>query len=309
MGGVSGGCLEADVREVALGVMRSGTPRLLHYETGADESTVWGLGLGCNGAVDIFVQSIGVPAVRDVLPAFAAAMAHDEAIAACTLVSGPAVGCSLLATAERAVAGSTGRPDLDREIAHLAATRLAGGESRLDPLGADQVFIDVLLPPPHLLVCGAGDDARPLVQYAAEAGFRVTVVDHRPAYLSADRFPLARQLLLLRPEESGHRLVVSRETSVVIMTHSLPYDREWLRCFLASDAEYIGLLGPRARAAGIMGQLGVEADRRVFGPVGLDLGADGPEQIGISIVAELLAVRAGRQGQHLRERPGAIHVL
>jgi xanthine/CO dehydrogenase XdhC/CoxF family maturation factor len=170
---------------------------------------------------------------------------------------------------------------------------------------------DVLLPPPKLLVCGAGDDARPMVTFATAVGFRVFVADHRPAYLTEARFPEACGLFLTRPEEATVELPRDRQTYVVLKNHSLERDTAWIRRFIATDVPYIGVLGPRVRTQKILAKLGV-ADgpdsARVFGPVGLDVGADGPEQVGLSIVAELLAVHSGRKPQHLRERIQAIHV-
>lgn len=310
LGGVSGGCLEADVRAVALDVMHTGAPRLLHYETGSDDRTVWGLGLGCNGSVDIFVQSVTTPHVREILQAVHVLLEQEaEPLAIATIVGATdGVGRSIVADAGGVLAGSTGSADLDRELAGTAARCLIDGASRLHEIGGHLVFTDVLTAPPRLIICGAGDDARPLVSYAADVGFAVIVVDHRAAYLSTERFPSARRLVRLRPDEDLAALGVDTRTFVVVKTHSFGSDREWVRRFVDGGARYVGILGPRARRDKIVAQLGV-ASEAVFGPVGLDLGADGPEQVAISIVAELLAVRAGREGGHLRRKVEAIHAV
>jgi xanthine/CO dehydrogenase XdhC/CoxF family maturation factor len=171
------------------------------------------------------------------------------------------------------------------------------------------VFSDVLVAPPKLIVCGAGDDAMPLVAYAADAGFAVTVIDHRPAYLTTERFPTARRLIEARPHEDTAGLSVDAQTLVVVKMHAFEQDRDWLRQFLDTDTPYIGLLGPRARAGKLLELAGSRGSQRVYGPVGLDVGAEGPEQIAISIVAELLAVHARQQPGHLRERGAAIHAI
>ena len=192
-----------------------------------------------------------------------------------------------------------------------AAAALGAGQSRLEMVAGRRLFTEVLSPPPKLLVCGAGDDARPTVAFAAAAGFRVCVADHRPAYLTAARFPEAQRLFLLRPEETATELPQDRDTYVVVKSHSLLRDTAWIRRFIATEVPYIGVLGPKARIAKILVELGIAGgpdSARVFGPVGLDLGADGPEQVGFSIVAELLAVHARRTPIHLRERAEAIHV-
>jgi xanthine dehydrogenase accessory factor len=310
LGAVSGGCLEADVREIALGVMSTGTSRLVHYETGSDDRTVFGLGLGCNGSVDIFIHSATGPGTIEILRTAQVLLKHDAAsFAIATVVDAPdEVGRSLIVDAGTVLAGSLGGPDLDRDVARLASAGLADGRSCLHEIDGRLVFTDVLCPPPRLIVCGAGDDARPIVACAVQAGFAVTVVDHRPGYLAAARFPSARRLLELRPGDDLAPLDVGAETFIVVKTHSFAQDREWVRGFLQAGAAYVGLLGPRARRDEILGQLGV-ANAQVFGPVGLDIGADGPEQIAISIVAEMLAFRSRCAGGHLRQKAETIHAV
>ena len=308
LGGVSGGCLEADVREVALAAMRDGVPRLLHYDTGSDEQRVWGLGLGCNGLVDIFVQLATSEAPLQVARRVKELLTGESAFAVSTVVEGPGhVGSALVLGSSGVLASSMGASHLDGELVALALDQLAKGESALHAVGAGRVFTEVYAPPPHLIVCGAGDDSIPLVGYAAAAGFRVTLVDHRSAYLTPERFPAATRLLRLRPEDEMNPLPLGPRSYVVLKTHSLAHDREWVRRLLLTEVPYIGLLGPWKRKELILDQIGSTGSRRVFGPVGLDLGAEGPEQIALSIVAELLAVRSGREPRHLRTREGTIH--
>jgi xanthine/CO dehydrogenase XdhC/CoxF family maturation factor len=264
--------------------MQTGVSRLVHYETGADDRTVWGLGLGCNGEVDILVQ----PATD---PGMLAALLDIR-----TRLEG-ASGFAIITTIDGGGPGGTRVADLP-----LRATR-PGLERR----GSDTVFTEVLTPPPHLILCGAGDDSRPLAACASEAGFAVVVVDHREAFLAPSRFPSAKRRLCLRADAAPGHLVITPETLTVVKTHSFAHDREWLEFFLRTPASYIGLLGPRARADELLALLGVVSDPRIYAPVGLNLGADGPEQIAISIVGELLAVLARQQPGHLRERGLAIH--
>lgn len=307
-GGVSGGCLEADVREVALEVTRTFEPRLLHYDTGSDDRTVWGLGLGCNGSVDVFVQPATTPAARRVFSALRASLEGDAPLASSTVISGPAAGRSVLVGPGGTLASSADDGGQGAVLARLADDCLTSERSCVRRLGAAEVFTEALTPPPHLVVCGAGDDARPLVACAADAGFRVTIVDHRPAYLSAERFPAATARLALRADdEVAATLPAGPRTCAVVMTHSLGKDREWLRRFLAADPIYVGLLGPRERCARLLDEVGAPEHAPVFGPVGLDIGAEGPEQIAISVVAELLGVLSRREPSHLRGKERAIH--
>jgi xanthine/CO dehydrogenase XdhC/CoxF family maturation factor len=307
-GGVSGGCLEADLREHGLRVARSGTPRLIHYDTSSDDRAPFGLGLGCGGAVDVFVQPATTPRFLELARALTVSLGGDRTIAIATPLEGDAAGRAVAVTAGGSPMGSTGRHVLDLRLVANAEVQLAHGASSIGVVEGVRVFTEVLQPPPELVVFGAGDDAIPLARLALDAGFRVTLVDHRPAYLDAARFPSPARRLALRPEARGEApLPLRRESFAVVKTHSLEYDREWTRMLVASAVGYIGVLGPRARVLEILRQLGADVDRRVFGPVGLDLGAEGPEQVALSVVAELLAVRSRRSPRHLRDREGPIH--
>jgi xanthine/CO dehydrogenase XdhC/CoxF family maturation factor len=306
LGGISGGCLEEDVREVGQQVMRTGLSRLLHYETGTDESKVWGLGLGCDGEVDVAVHAVSVEAalgtwarVRDLLRGeqpFAIAFVAADGGRGQVLVAGESGrlvgGFDDAAADERALAAA-----LAAVRAQRASARVSGGS----------IFVEVLAPPPTLLVCGAGDDARPLVAAAAAVGFRVVVADHRAAYATGARFPPAHAVLLARPDDPSAALPAGPRTFAVVMTHSLKRDTEWVQRLAATDVSYLGVLGPRARTERILGERAPARRDRIYGPVGLDLGADGPEQVALSIVAEILAVASGREPRHLRERAESVH--
>jgi xanthine dehydrogenase accessory factor len=312
LGGVSGGCLEEDVRDVGRAVIESGRARLLHYDTGGDETRLWGLGLGCDGEVDILVQPIP-PAltfgqvgpwarVRELLDG-------DAPLAISAVCEEGTAGDVVLVGPRGRLTGRIDDPADDEAAAAAAVAALAGGKAVLETRGGRRIFTDVLLPPPKLVVYGAGDDARPTVTFAAAAGFRVFVADHRPAYLTAERFPEAQRLFLVRPEDEAAAAVpADADTYAVVKTHSLARDTAWVSRLLGTETRYVGILGPRKRLEKIHAALKIAPAGRVFGPVGLDLGADGPEQVGLAIVAELLAVRAGRAPRHLRERAEAIHV-
>ncbi len=306
-GSVSGGCLEADVREVALTVLKSGAPRLLHYETGGDDQTPFGLGLGCNGAVDIFVQLASAPHALETARRVTTQLQGDLPFTLSTIIEEVGRGRSVIVGADGKQAGSTGDAPLDRAIAAHARDLLAAGTSQLHDVGSLQVFTEVLLPPPTLLILGAGEDSRPLAAFAADAGFRVTVVDHRPAYLAANHYPTGTRLIEARPDARPSDLPLGPRTYAVVKTHSLVHDRDWVRQLLGSEVPYIGVLGPHARVDDLLQQIGAQGSERVFGPVGLDLGGEGPEQVALSITAELLAVWSGREPRHLREKEGVIH--
>lgn len=306
-GGVSGGCLEADVREVARQAMADGLPRIQHYDTGDDPDTFWGLGLGCNGSIDLFIQPLDPDGSRNAWNRIMKLLAGDQTFAVATVVEESARGGSCLVFSERGVTGTGGDKEMDARLEDLAAECLASGRSVYLPGDPTPVFCEVYEPPPRLLLFGAGDDAAAMTAIASAIGFRVTVIDHRPAFLTADRFPAAARLEMKRPSEELASLDLAGDSFAVLMTHSLEQDTGWARQLLESKIKYLGMLGPRDRTATILEGIGRTGDERVFGPVGLDIGADGPEQIALCVLAEILAVREGRQVMHLRERKGAVH--
>lgn len=271
-GNVSGGCLENDLRERAIAAMQSGRQDMVHYDTGSDEDVIWGLGLGCDGELDLLILPLDPRQDQKWIEGVLAAMHHREVLTlAWSLDTGPATTPSL------------------------------------SPANAANHFLDVLEPPPDLLIIGAGDDAIPLAELATVAGLRVTVVDHRQGYLDPSRFPRAHAIMQLRPEQATGALAVSNRTLVVIKNHALEMDKKWARFFDATGAAYIGILGPKKRCADVRAQMTGENTNRVYGPAGLDIGGEGAEQIAVSIIAEMLAVWHGRKPDHLRHRQSSIH--
>jgi xanthine/CO dehydrogenase XdhC/CoxF family maturation factor len=308
IGSVSGGCLEADVREVALSVIKSGAPRLLRYDTGTDYQLPFNLGLGCSGSVEIFVQPATAPDFLETASKVTRLLNGDESFAVCTVIRGPRVlDRSVVITTRDERVGSTGEISLDRHIAACARELLESGVSERRDFGASEIFFDLQSPPPSLVVFGAGADTRPLARCAADVGFRVTVVDHRPGFLSSANYPAEIRLVEARADTEIAELSFGPRTYAVVKTHSLEHDTKWVGRLLATDIPYIGVLGPRVRTDEILRELRLENDERVFGPVGLDVGAEGPEQIAVSIVAELLARVSARDPMHLREKEAGIH--
>jgi xanthine dehydrogenase accessory factor len=307
LGSISGGCLEGDVREAALAALREGTPRRRTYETGADENEAWGLGLGCAGSVELFVQPVDAAALYAIARARELFAAGTSFVLATPVGGGASPAGSIVAASGGEASGSTGDPALDSEIARRVPEWLAGRASRLVTIGPAEVFVQVLVPPPILLLFGADDDAKPIAAFASAVGFRVTVVDHREVLLGQTRFPDAERRLARRPEDGVGGLAIGPRTFAVVKTHRIAHDREWARQVLAAGAGYVGLLGPRARTREIARSIGAEDDPRVFGPVGLDLGAEGPDQVALSIVAELLAASSGVSPRPLRAKESPVH--
>src|SRR5690348_17010749 len=187
-GNVSGGCLEQDVREVALQVIRTGEAELRSYCSSADEIAAWDLGVGCEGRVDVSLEP-AEPRARE-----RALLDGRRPFVVCTPLDGKqetGSGKRVVVTAVSAE-GDMGSADLNRKATARARELLETGESGIHEVAGRSVFFDVLVPPPQLVVLGAGDDARPLVRFAADVGFRVVVVDRRPGLLTRERFQIGR---------------------------------------------------------------------------------------------------------------------
>ena len=304
---LSGGCLEGEVVEAALGVIASGVPEVVHYDL--SEDATWGLGLGCGGSVDVRLERVEADPV---MLGWLEALRLGEAAALCV----PLNGEGRLLLREGTVQGHLADPELHAFAVQAAQARLATRDPRAATLTAPDgqpLFIDVNAPAPELLIYGAGHDAIPLSAQAVSLGYRVTVVDPREAYLTPGRFPGAT-LLPLAPEELHGGLRLSARTQAVIMNHHLDRDRVCLWHALSGDAGFVGVLGPRSRYVQLLDALKAEglvatpeALARVHSPVGLSLGAEAPEEVAISILSELMAWRRGAAGRPLNGHQGPIH--
>ena len=247
VGAVSGGCLEADIVARTPDVLASGKPELVRYDTRASDDVVLGLGLGCQGVIDLRLEPLSGPTLRNA-------------------------------------------------IARLAELRARSAV--------------------RLLVCGAGTDAIPVVRLASMVGWLVTVVDHRPSFVTRERFPEADRVVCVNASHDAGSLAQSVEldgfTAAVVMAHAAVHDRAWLHALLgAGTLRYLGVLGPRRRTLELLedapGVVRGEIPSSVHAPVGLDLGAETPEEIALAIVSEIAAVLAATSGGSLRERGGPIH--
>ena len=304
---LSGGCLEPAVAEAAARVIAGGSPVIIQYDL--EEDSVWGVGIGCSGAVDIFIEPVGDDAVTrewlDVLEG-------DEPAVFVRRLPG---GEGRLLVREHSSAGSLGGASLDQEAVGRARAKLRAPApaSGTEWVEGAELFFEAAGPPPHLAVFGAGSDAEPLARLAWDLGFAVTVVDVREAFLSAARFPHA-ELVSSHFSRFHETVRLTDRSAVVIMNHHLERDQESLRFALQSEARYIGMLGPRTRFQKLRNGLesqGFVADAaalsRVRSPVGLALGAETPEEIAVSIVGEILALQRGFDGGFLDGRTASLH--
>jgi len=321
-GTVSGGCLEPELAEIARSVLAAGVPTTRRYDLA--EETMWSLGIGCAGTVEVRVSPLGDALVetweaveRDLGRFCVVEPVEGEG----RLIVGADDGSPVRVDGEPSWSATVREEAIRVARARLLAERAAGRAVLSD---GTEVFCDGLSPAPLLVVFGAGHDAVPVCRLAVQAGFRLRVVDPRPGYARPSRLSGAE----IRSNDVASAYVGREAFDVdevippgayaVVLHHHLARDRAALAFLSRSKARYAGILGPRARTLRMIGE--IRADGKLgtaFGPdgesgilaspVGLDIGAEGPEEIALAIVAELVAVRAGRNGGRLAGRLGPIH--
>ena len=321
-GMISGGCLENDARERAISVMQSGQPVLVTYDSTAPEDIVFGLGLGCNGIVQVLIEPLTVGEENGLLAFFAACVARRQPGRIATIFQSENVplGARVLRWPDGRVTSSCADPAVTATLVRALqenATRRNAIRGIVLPDGTNAgVLIETVAPPLPLTIFRAGDDAMPLAQMAKLLGWHVTVIDARPAYATAERFPDADAVICERPETlaSHSQAVFPPEAMVMIMTHSFTRDRTLLRTLLPRELRYIGILGPKSRTQRLLDELAddgvtfpAENLARLHGPAGLDIGAETPEEIAVSIIGEMQAVLSRRPGGALRDRNAPIH--
>lgn len=314
LGHITAGCLEDEVFALAAEITEAGAPRIETYDLMEDENDVWGLGVGCNGIIDILLEPLD-ESYQPAIDAFEA----GEPIGVITALSGDVpLGAKAYYRGET-VEVEEGFPDWLADAVTEPAAKLVteGGADTVHidtPDGTAEVFIDGIRPAPDLVVYGSGHDVGPVVELGKKNDFRVTVVGFRGGVALEDRFPDADAVTVTSPTNAGTAVDVDEDTYTVVMTHNFIDDRLVMESLVDTPTPYIGLMGPRERFEEILEEF--EAEGRtftdaeldaVYTPIGLDLGGGSPYQIATSIVAEVMAVANDRDPKHLKEREGPIH--
>jgi xanthine dehydrogenase accessory factor len=310
-GSVSGGCVEGDVLEHARLVLSTGRPALVNY--GIADEVGLRVGLSCGGSIDVLIEPFVEDEAWNALRR--AFEARRPAALAIALAPGDLLGRKLVVPGEGPAVGSIA-PDLDELVAAAARGMLGRDGARVLTIPrageAVEVFVEALPLPFRLYIFGATDTAAHLCALARDVGFHVTVIDARGTFATRERFPGADELLVAWPQEVLQDLPLDEYAYVVTLTHDPKFDIPTLTHALRSGARYIGAMGSRTtherRKARLREEGFTETEiDRIRAPIGLDIGGHSPAEMALSILAEIVAVRYGRQGGPLLRRPKGIH--
>lgn len=304
---LSGGCLEGDLREHARMVLHSGQASIVQYDMRSADDQLFGLGAGCEGAMDILLQAVGPANQWQPVAELSRHWQHNQASRLALVISSSEpywpVGGVLLDSGEFIAPGAAPAvPSAERHRAQQALLEHQPDNTSF-MLGGTQLFMLCSSAAPRLLILGAGPDAQPLATLTDFLGWKATIYDHRPAYANRDRFPQAERVVAARPGELQQQLRLNDYHAVVVMSHHLDSDLQYLQQVAHCEVGYIGLLGPAARRERLFTDLGPDYRKlreRLHAPVGLQIGASTPEAIALAVISEIHAVLAGRAAHEER---------
>ncbi|MFC6998860.1 XdhC family protein [Rufibacter roseus] len=321
-GAISGGCLEGDALRKARLAMAQNQNLLVTYDTTDDDDAKLGVGLGCNGIIHILIEPINTENPNHPIQLLKEAQRQRHKAVVVTLFNwqdrkAEQPGSCLLLTQHGQPYSTSLDKTLEEAVLADAREALEIGHSQIKsyseaaPLTG---FVQVLKPTVSLVICGAGNDVMPLVNMAALLGWETTVVDGRANYATAERFPMANRVLVAKPPQVLPQVMVDDHTVFLLLTHNYNYDLAILRQVLPLPLPYVGVLGPKKKLTRMLEELqdeGIEMTeemlQKVFGPTGLDIGAEASEEISLSILAEIKAVLSQRAGTFLRDKQEPIH--
>jgi len=317
IGTVSGGCLEADVLERTKKVLETGEPQVFVYDTTALEDSVFSLNMGCRGVIRILLETISSQdKYLEFLERFW--LENLAGVVITTLISPSEnipnkIGSKLL-TIPDFIFHNEFDNVLENKLLKIAENTICDKKSQIVTVEDAEFFFEYLPPQVLLTIFGAGTDAIPLCNFAKNLGWRVSIIDHRPAFATKDRFPLADNVSVMMPEDFGVFTPSDGNYATVAMSHNYSRDKDIIWRFLNTTAFYVGALGPKKRTEKILQELAEEGKKfppenlaNLYAPIGLDIGANSPEAIALAIIAEINAVLANRNGGFLRERQGSIY--
>ncbi len=320
-GAISGGCLEGDALRKALLAMAQLRPMLVTYDTNDEDDASIGLGLGCNGIIQVLIEPIDPDKINNPIHLLKTIVGKRQKAVLVTLFSlhnkkEAQPGTCLLLTEDENIAGDAHmlKNILLKDARDILVKKQSAFKNYIAGKYPVTAFIEMIEPAVSLIIIGAGNDVLPLIKMADIIGWQTTVVDGRPNYAKAERFASACQVLVSKPENVLNQIVIDEQTVFVLMTHNYNYDKAMICVLLNHNVKYVGMLGPLKKKQQMLDELQQEGIRFtnqqlavLHSPVGLDIGAETPEEIALSIIAEIKAVLGGRNGTSLRNNAAVIH--
>lgn len=317
-GAISGGCLEGDALRKALLSIHQQQNKLITYNTTNDEDAEVGLQLGCNGIVHILFEYIDETIENNPIRLLQQLQAERK----------PAVIGTLFSLQKQARQDGTTlfyRENSDPLYSDNSTFELLSDAKKvlenkltilkkLNENNNSEALIEYITPPVSLVIAGAGNDVQPLAKMAEIAGWEITIAEGRATHATRKRFPEAKQIWVGKPEQVFENINIDHQTYFVLITHNYQYDLAMLKLLLQTDCSYIGILGPKTKLNRMFDDLlseGIKVTeeqlKRIYGPIGLDIGAETSEEIALSIVAEIKAMMSGKTGTSLKYKTGKIH--
>ena len=323
IGAISGGCLEGDALKKALLTFTEKKSRLVTYDTSDEEDVNVGIQLGCEGVIQVLFEFIDSANVFNPIELLRKVTANRQQAVVVTLFDltdkkNNQIGTCLVKEQNGTITDVMQQSALKELIKHDVNEAMLNGQSAVINYASAgiicNVFVECIFPPISLVVVGAGNDAISIMQIATVLGWEVKVVDGRQTHAKAERFINACQVLVSKPELVLQQISIDNRTCFVLMTHNYQYDLQMLKALLATQVHYIGVLGPKKKLLKMLDALKQEGVilteamlARIYGPTGLDIGAETPEEIAVSIIAEIQAAFTGKEGTMLKWKQDLIH--
>jgi xanthine dehydrogenase accessory factor len=319
VGSISGGCLEGDALRKARKVMMDKTPMTVTYDTREESNQQLGIGLGCNGVIDVLIEPVDPQDKENPVTLFNSLITSREPVALATVFeAGSGIGEKLLLTSSGEWSGGFSDEVLKNEVrttlSNLFETKKSEAKKYFSQGKESEVFIELIQPAVSLIIFGGGFDARPVSELAKSLGWTVSVTDECVAHIAPLFFPTADKLTLCQREFIDRDFDITPYTACVLMSHNYEYDRDVLRKLLKTTTPYIGILGPRKRFDKMLSEfktqdisLTGQDFQRIHSPIGLDIGAEAPDEIAVSIIAEVQSKFSNRSGGFLKYHAGPIH--
>ena len=317
-GAISGGCLEGDALRKALLAINQQQNKLITYDTSNEDDVEFGVQLGCNGIVHILFEYINDGLVNNPIMLLQQFETERKEAAIVTLFSlirnTTQPGTVLFYRDGISISPNNDENQLVLEVFNV----LTNKASLLKKIPINDIEYEALVeyvpPPVSLIIVGAGNDVKPVAEFARVLGWEVTVADGRATHATTQRFPSVKKVMVAKPQEFVDATVIDSNTFFVLMTHNYKYDLTLLKLLLETDCNYIGILGPKTKLKRMIDDLNSEGIKvtneqlyRIYGPVGLDIGAETSQEIALSIIAEIKAVMSGKKVASLKYKKEKIH--